>query len=302
MKKSILLIAMLPLLFAACTGETEKADAYGNFEADEIRVASQVAGPILQLQIEEGQKLKAGQQVGLIDTTALHLQKQQLLQSLRALRAKLRDPSPEIDVLREQKQVLLKERQRLEKLIEGKAATPKQLDDLNGQIAIIEQKITAARSTAQQANRAILSEEAPLQAKLALLDDQLKRCRITNPAEGQVLSKLAEEGELAAPGKPLYVVAPLDTLILRAYLSATQLPEIREGMEVEVRIDAPDKAYYTHRGTIRWISPKAEFTPKIIQTKEERVHLVYAVKVAVPNNGQLKIGMPAEINWSSHKK
>ncbi len=302
MKKSIFPLYLTIFLLVACNKNVKRADAYGNFEADEVRVAAQVKGPILQLKVEEGQELKAGQAVGLIDTTAIYLQKQQLLSSLQALRAKLRDPEPEIKVLQRQKEVLLKERHRLEKLIEGKAATPKQLDDLDGQIAILEQKIAAARSTAQQANRAILSEEAPLQAKLASINDQLQRCHITNPVQGQVLSKLAEEGELASPGKPLYVIAPLDTLILRAYLGATQLPEIHTGMEVKVRIDAPDGEYYHYTGTIQWISPKAEFTPKIIQTKEERVHLVYAVKVAVPNNGKLKIGMPAELYWSSEKK
>ncbi len=302
MKKSIFPLYLTIFLLAACNKDVKRADAYGNFEADEVRVAAQVAGPILQLKVEEGQKLKAGQAVGLIDTTAIYLQKQQLLRSIQALRAKLRDPEPEIKVLQKQKEVLLKERRRLEKLIEGKAATPKQLDDLDGQLAIIEQKMAAARSTAQQANQAILSEEAPLRAKLASLEDQLQRCYIKNPIEGQVLSKLAEEGELATPGKPLYVIAPLDTLILRAYLGATQLPEIHTGMEVKVLIDAPDGEYYDYKGTIQWISPKAEFTPKTIQTKEERVHLVYAVKVAVPNHGKLKIGMPAELYWSSEKK
>lgn len=302
MNAKIFLLALpLSLLFGSCTDQSTKADAYGNFEADEIRIAAQVAGPILNLSVAEGQILQKGQAVALIDSTAMHLQKQQLLSSIQALKSKLRDPMPEVKVLEKQKEVLLKERQRLEKLIEGKAATQKQLDDLDGQLAILEQKVQAARATARQANRAILSEEAPLRAKLASLEDQLRRCRVVNPSEGQVLSKLAAEGELAAPGKPLYVLAPTDTLILRAYFGATQLPEIQEGMKVEVRIDAPDGNYYKYPGIITWISPKAEFTPKVIQTKEERVNLVYAVKIAVPNDGKLKIGMPAEVHLPDSK-
>ncbi len=301
-KTSIFLFALLIFGLSACQSEEHRADAYGNFETDEIRVSAQIPGPITQLHVAEGQMLRSGQAVGLIDTTALHLQKEQVLSAITALRAKLRDPSPEIKVLEQQKSVLLKERQRLEKLLQGNAATQKQLDDLDGQLSIIEQKINAARANAQQANRGILAEEEPLLAKLASIEDQLRRCRITNPAKGRVLSKLAEEGELAAPGKTLYVLAPTDTLILRAYLSATQLPEIKEGMKVKVSIDAPDGGYYNYTGTIIWIADQAEFTPKIVQTKEERVNLVYAVKIAVPNDGKLKLGMPAEVNWTTQEK
>ena len=298
MKIHMLILSLTAIaLFAACGQPEETADAYGNFEADEVRISAQQAGPILQLSLSEGQILQGGAEVGLIDTTALSLQRQQLISAMQALHAKLRDPSPEIEVLKKQKSVLLKERKRLEKLIEGKAATTKQLDDLDGQLAVIEQKIQAARATAQQANRGILAEEAPLQAKLASLEDQIRRCRIINPVKGRVLSKTAEAGELAAPGKTIYVLAPMDTLILRAYVSATQLPEIKENMKVTVSIDAPDGGYYDYPGRITWISSEAEFTPKVVQTKEERVNLVYAVKIAVPNDGKLKLGMPAEVNW-----
>ncbi len=298
MKIHILTLSLTAIsLFAACGQQEETADAYGNFEADEVRVSAQQAGPILRLALEEGQTLQKNAEVGLIDTTALSLQRQQLISAMQALHAKLRDPSPEIEVLKKQKSVLLKERKRLEKLIEGKAATTKQLDDLDGQLAVIEQKIQAARANAQQVNRGILAEEAPLRAKLASLEDQIKRCHILNPTKGRVLSKTAEAGELAAPGKTLYVLAPMDTLILRAYVSATQLPEIKENMKVTVSIDAPDGGYYDYPGRITWISSEAEFTPKIVQTKEERVNLVYAIKIAVPNDGKLKLGMPAEVNW-----
>ncbi len=298
MKHHITTLSLIAIaLFSACGEAEQTADAYGNFEADEVRIAAQQPGPILRLDLAEGQLLPAGKQVGLIDSTALSLQRAQLSAAMQALHAKLRDPSPEIEVLKRQKSVLLKERKRLEKLIEGKAATTKQLDDLDGQLAIIEQKIQAARANAQQINRGILAEEAPLRAKLTSVEDQIARCRIVNPVEGRVLSKTAEAGELAAPGKTLYVLAPMDTLILRAYVSATQLPEIRENMKVKVSIDAADGGYFDYEGRITWISSEAEFTPKIVQTKEERVNLVYAVKIAVPNDGKLKLGMPAEVNW-----
>ncbi|RMF31049.1 MAG: HlyD family efflux transporter periplasmic adaptor subunit, partial [Bacteroidetes bacterium] len=274
----------------ACTGEEERADAYGHFEAEEVRVSAQVAGPLLYFPVEEGQRLEAGRLVALVDTLPLSLQRDQIRAAMQSLRGKLQDPSAEIAVLEQQRAVLERERGRLQRLLEGQAATRKQLDDLEGQLAVVERQITAARSRADQANRAVLSELEPLQARLRQVEDQLARCRVHNPVAGTVLATLAEAGEVVAPGRPLYVIAPTDTLVLRAYVSGPQLSELRIGQSVEVRIDGPQGQPLPFQGQVVWIADEAEFTPKTVQTRQERVHLVYALKVRVPNDGRLKIG------------
>ncbi len=295
MKRPQTWFLLLLIGLGACTEEEERADAYGHFEAEEVRVSVQVAGPLLYFSVEEGQRLEAGQLVALVDTLPLSLQRDQIRAAMQSLRGKLQDPSAEIAVLAQQRAVLERERGRLQRLLEGQAATRKQLDDLEGQLAVVERQIAAARSRAEQANRAVLSELEPLQARLRQVEDQLARCRVRNPVSGKVLAALAEAGEVVAPGRPLYVVAPTDTLFLRAYVSGPQLPEIRIGQAVEVRIDAPEGQPLSFPGQVVWIADEAEFTPKTVQTRQERVHLVYALKVRVPNDGRLKIGMPGEV-------
>jgi HlyD family secretion protein len=294
-KYLLLLFIPLALGLTACEPETNGADAYGNFEVREIIVSAEANGKILLLDVEEGQTLQAGQLVALIDTVPLHLQKQQLLAGIQTVHTKTQDAQPQIEVLEEQKANLLREKKRVEALLADKAATPKQLDDINGQIEVVDKQIAAARSQTSTLNRGILGEIGPIREKIKLIEDQIRRCYVYNPMEGVVLLKLAEPTEMTAAGRPLYKIADLSEMELRAYVSGAQLPEVKIGQEVEVRIDQGVEGFRSLNGQVSWIASQAEFTPKTIQTKEERVNLVYAIKVKVPNDGSLKIGMPGEV-------
>lgn len=295
MKTPSLFLLSAALFLTACRENGGTSDAYGNFEAQEVVVSAEGSGQLLRFEVEEGRELKAGQPVGLIDTTQLHLKRQQLRASIQAVTGKTQEVQPQVDVLLEQKQNLLREEKRFKALIAANAATPKQLDDIQGQIEVVDKQIAAALSQNKTANRGILAEIAPLQAQIDLVGDQIRRCYINNPIDGTVLLKLAEPYEMAAMGKPLYTIARMDELELRAYISGDQLPLIQLGQEVEVLIDEDKENNRSLSGTVSWISGKAEFTPKTIQTKEERVNLVYAFKVKVKNDGSLKIGMPGEV-------
>lgn len=298
MRPLLLPTILLFLVFTAqsCKPDAEMADAYGNFEAREILVAAEVSGKLLDFTVDEGQFLEAGLQIGLIDTIPLHLRRMQLLASMGALRQKTQDAAPQIAVFEEQKRNLQREILRAEALLQSNAATPKQLDDLKGQLDVVQKQILAAKSQEQIANRGILSEQAPLEAQLRQIEDQIARCYLRNPASGTVLIKMAEPTEMAVAGKPLYKIADLRTMTLRAYFSGDQLPQIKIGQTVNIWIDQNKTTNQSLPGRITWISDQAEFTPKIVQTKEERVNLVYAVKIEVDNaSGMLKIGMPAEV-------
>ena len=303
-------------LFFSCQKAAPKADAYGNFEADERIVSAEASGQILTLNIEEGQTLKAGQQVGTIDSMQLALKREQLQASIRAVAAKSPAIGAQLAVfekqvasVKQQLATLDREKRRVENLLKSDAATPKQLDDLNAQIeaaqrqmdVLLEQK-TASNATLDVQKGGLLAEVLPLQKQIAQLDDQLHKCHIINPLDGTVLVQYAEPGEITGFGKPLYKVADLATMTLRAYVAGNQLGSIKVGQEVKVLVDAADGKQQEFTGKIHWISPKAEFTPKVIQTKEERVNLVYAVKISVANpEGLLKIGMPAEVMINTSK-
>ncbi|MCB0595931.1 MAG: HlyD family efflux transporter periplasmic adaptor subunit [Lewinellaceae bacterium] len=295
MKASSLILLLASFTLTACQEANDVADAYGNFEAREVIVSAEGNGQLLNFDVEEGKDLTAGQQVGLIDTTQLHLKRQQLLASIRAVTGKTQEVQPQINVLLEQKQNLKREEKRLQALVADNAATPKQLDDIQGQIEVVDKQIAATLSQNKNLNQGILAEIAPLQAQIEVVEDQIRKCYVVNPIDGAVLLKLAEPYEMAAMGKPLYTIAKMGELELRAYISGEQLPHIKIGQQVEVLIDADKETNRSLPGTVSWISDKAEFTPKTIQTKEERVNLVYAFKVKVKNDGSLKIGMPGEV-------
>lgn len=294
--KNIILL-MLALSLWGCQPEENTSDAYGNFEAREILVSSESAGKILRLDVEEGRMLKAGEVVGIIDTTALHLRKLQLLASIRAVQGKTQDVQPQINVLEEQRRNLLRERDRLKALVQENAATRKQLDDMEGQLLVVERQIASARAQNRNLNTGILGETDPLRVQIEQIEDQIARCYIINPVDGTVLLQLAEAHEVTAPGKPLYKIADLDQMTLRVYVGGDQLPNVKVGEAVIVLVDQDEKSNRELSGKVSWVSPKAEFTPRIVQTKEQRVNLVYAVKVAVKNDGTLKIGMPGELRW-----
>lgn len=291
MKNILILISLSVILLSGCSNDKQKSDAYGNFEATETIVSSESSGKLYELNVEEGQVIEANKIVGYIDTTQLYLKKLQLAQQKNTTRTKFKNVSSQISVLQEQKRVAIRERDRVERLIKDNAATGKQLDDLNGSIDVINKQISSIDIQNSTTNEELKGYDVQIQQVV----DQLQKSNITNPVKGTVIMKFAEQGEIVSFGKPLYKIADISIMELRVYVSGAQLPEIKLGQKVKVLIDDGKSGYKTLEGEISWISSKAEFTPKIIQTKEERVNLVYAVKVKVANDGSLKIGMPGEI-------
>ncbi len=296
MKRYLLYNILGLLIFQGCNQDTDKADAYGNFEADEVIISSEANGKLLSFQIEEGNLLKAGQLIGYVDSIQLFLSKKQLQANIEAIKAKTQNVLVQTDVLEKQKANLLREKNRVEKLLADSAATSKQYDDLAGQLDVVKKQIAATKSQLTTANRGLLSEIQPLKVKIEQLEDQIQKCVIINPISGTVLTKMAYENEITAFGKQLYKIADLEYITLRAYVSGQQIADLKIGQEVTVKTDQND-GEKAHSGTVTWISSSAEFTPKVIQTKEERVNLVYAFKVRVKNNGELKIGMPGEVEF-----
>ncbi len=287
---------LLLTLLAACSSNNHRSDAYGNFEAVDVIVSAQGNGQIIEFELDEGMQLPQNGLVGLIDTSMLHLQKMQLQSKIKAVASKMLNIHAQVEVLQQQLQNLSVDQKRIQKLYQEGAATRKQVDDINGAVELTRKQINATRT--QQQN--ISDEIAALEAQVDQINKSIENCTIINPVQGTVLSKFAEKGEVTAFGKPLYKIANLEALNLKVYVSGAHLPDIKLGQEVEVLIDKNAKENTHLQGKITWISDQAEFTPKTIQTKEERVKLVYAVKVRVKNDGSLKIGMPGEINFTNN--
>ena len=288
----IIFLALIVGGLASCSGD-EKADGYGNFEATEIMVSSEANGKLEFLNVEEGQLLEKGEIVGLVDTLQLYLSKLQIIASKATVASRSGGVSSQVSVLNQQMQIAKSEQQRVQNMYSEKAATQRQLDQANSQVDVLKKQI----QNVETQNTTIGNEEKSIDAKVASIEDQISKSKITNPIKGTVLTKFSEPSEIVAFGKPLYKIANLEDMTLRVYVSETQLPNIKIGQEVTVKIDSGNEMK-DYNGSINWISAAAEFTPKIIQTKEERVNLVYAVKVIVKNDGSLKIGMPAEM-WIS---
>ena len=290
-----LLIALVWL--SSCSNRNNLSDAYGNFEAVQVTVSAESAGKIHYLYVEEGTQPDSGMIVALVDTTDLYLKKLQLQSQKKAVSVKRNNIESQIAVQQQQKTNLEVEKNRVTKLIAAKAATQKQLDDINGAIDLVDKQ----EASIQTQNSGIVEEMEVIDRQIAQVNESIHKCYIRNPVNGTVLSKFAEAGEIAAPGRALYKIADLSVMELKVYVSGTQLPGIKQNQQVEVLIDADKKTNRKLSGVVSWISPKAEFTPKIIQTKEERVNLVYGVKIRVPNDGSLKIAMPAEVNFEEKK-
>tara|TARA_R110000868_G_scaffold282609_2_gene542896 strand:+ start:1433 stop:2338 length:906 start_codon:yes stop_codon:yes gene_type:complete len=288
-KKTVTLSIVFAALFS-CGKNNGKADGYGNFEATEITVSSENSGKLLMFNIEEGQNLTKDLFIGYIDTIPLSLKREQIVISKAVLNSKSKGVLSQISVLNAQMATAKKNQNRIENLIKDNAATQQQLDNITGEINVLKQQI---RSIEIQ-NAPVVNELKNIDIQLKQIDDQIQKSIITNPINGTVLTKYAEPNEITSFGKPLYKIADLSTMELRVYLSEPQLASIKIGQEVTVKIDDSD-TMKSFKGTVDWIASEAEFTPKIIQTKEERVALVYAVKIKVTNDGSLKIGMPAEM-------
>ena len=288
--KKVSLLILVTLGIISCNTSNEKADGYGNFEATEITVSSEATGKIEFLQVEEGTILEAQTQVGLIDTVQLYLTKQQLIASKSTVSSKSANVLSQKSVLAEQLKTVQIEKNRIRDMYAENAATKRQVDEIDGKVKVIEAQIQGIGTQ----NAPIINDLKSIDVQIQKINDQIQKSKITNPIKGTVLTKYAEPGEITAFGKPLYKIADLSEMSLRVFVSGTQLTQLKIGQEVSVKIDGAAEMN-SYKGTISWIASQAEFTPKIIQTKEERVNLVYAVKVKVKNDGSLKIGMPAEM-------
>ncbi len=289
--KTTSIIAAGILALSACNRNDDMADAYGNFEVDETIISAQMPGELVFFNLQEGMKLDTGVLVGLTDTTELSLLKPEVAANKKATASKAANVIAQIEVLQDQLANLEREQKRVKNLIAAGAATSKQLDDIDGQINVVKSQIRSVRTQ----NAAILGQLEALDAKLGQLNERIRKSMVVNPVKGIVLTKLAEAHEFVAPGKPLYKIANTDEINLRAFVAGSQLSSIEIGKIYTVKIDGPDGEMLSYSGKLIWIAEEAEFTPKTIQTKKERVDLVYAVKVRVQNDGKIKIGMPGEL-------
>ncbi len=297
LKFGLLTLAISSLLIS-CGKSKDEADASGTFEATEVIVSAEATGKILNFNVEEGQTLTANQPVGTIDSIQLFLRKKQLSATNKSMLVRRPDVQKQIAAIEQQIITAKTERKRIENLLKANAATQKQLDDMNAQIDVLSKQLDAQKSTLTTTNHGITDDSQSMNLQIAQVNDQLKKCKITSPIDGTVLVKYAEMGEVAAPGKALFKIADINNMILRAYVTNDQLTQLKIGQKVKVSSDFGKDKNREYAGTVAWISDKAEFTPKTIQTRDERANLVYAVKINVKNDGFLKIGMYGDVHFN----
>jgi len=286
--RSLIIIGVLVL--TGCSNKTEEADAYGNFEATEVIISAETSGRIIKFEATEGTDVAKGTEIALIDTTLFHLQKAEINAGMKSVRTRISSINAQNEILNQQIANLKINIARIENMLKDDAATKKQYDDLTGQVAVLEKQIAA--NNTQKAS--VASELSVYESKKATLNEQVVRSSIKSPMSGTILEKYSEAGEITAAGKPVVKIANLSVMRLKVYVSGAMLGDVKLGQECTVRTDNGDKGYSTFTGIISYVSGKAEFTPKIIQTKEERVTLVYAVTIDVKNDGTMKSGMPGE--------
>ncbi len=277
---------------ASCTSSDNTPDAYGQFEATEVLVSAQATGSLLKWNVEEGKKYDSLAVLGYIDSTSLYLKKEQLKAQYKSISSKYSNITTQIDVLNEQKKNLLKEKDRFTKLVSENAATQKQLDDIVNNIDVLDKQIDNIKTQ----NLPVSSELESMNFQIKQLEDQLSKCYVKMPISGTILEKYAEGSEFVAPPKSLVKVANLDNLTLRAYIDEEQLSQVKLGQNVRVFVDNGGNLK-EYPGTIAWISSQSEFSPKIIQNRDERKNLVYAVKITVKNDGSLKVGMLGDVRF-----
>lgn len=302
MKSTFLLYISLAIaLLSSCSNKDGDYDASGSFEATEIIVSAEANGKIEKLSVMEGQQLEQGQQVGLIDSTQLYLQKMNLLSNAKGVRAQQPNIAAQTASIKEQIATLEKEKQRTTNLIKANAATQKQLDDINGQMEVLQKQLSASQSTLQKSSQNITAQSSAMDIQIEQIEDRLQKSIIKSPITGTVLNKYSEEGELANMGTPLFKIADINNMTLRVYVTNDQLSAVKLNDKVQVLVDESNDSeanYRAYEGIVTWISDKSEFTPKTIQTKNERANLVYAMKVSVKNDGYLKIGMYGEVRFN----
>jgi len=292
------LIFIAAVLLVGCNNKSDKADAFGNFEATEVIISAETNGRIMQFDLQEGIQVDKGAIIALIDSTIFHLQKAEINAGMKSVTTRISSINAQNDILNQQIENLNVNISRIGKMLKDDAATQKQYDDLTGQVAVFQKQISA--NNTQKA--AVAAELAVYESKKTTLNEQIARCLVKSPLKGTVIEKYSEAGEITATGKPLVKIADLSVIKLKVYVSGAQLGSVKIGQQCTVRIDNGEKGFSSFTGTISYISEKAEFTPKIIQTKEERVILVYAVNIDVINDGSLKSGMPGEAIFTGNKK
>jgi HlyD family secretion protein len=283
-------------LCVACGSGADNYDATGTFEATEVTVSAEAAGRLLFLDVEEGSQLTAGAEVGIIDTVQLALKKLQLEASMKSVQSQRPDLNKQVAATKQQIATAEREKRRVENLLKAGAANQKQLDDIHSEIAVLQKQLTAQTSSLQNNVQSLTDQGTSVAVQVAQVADQLAKCHISSPINGTVLARYAEAGELASIGKPLFKIADVEQMYLRAYITSAQLAEVKLGDKVTVFADYGDEIRKEYAGVITWISSRSEFTPKTIQTKDERANLVYAIKVLVQNDGGLKIGMYGGMN------
>jgi len=295
--KYTLLGIVISFLFFSCGKSKDNYDAEGTFETTEVIVSAEATGKILSFNIEEGQVLKVNDEIGAIDSIQLYLRKKQLMTNDNSMQVRRPDVQKQIAAIEQQIVTAKTERNRVINLLKANAANQKQLDDANAQIAFLEKELVAQKTTLVTTNQGISDDSKGVKLQVAQIEDQLRKCKITSPISGTVLVKYAEMGEVAAPGKALFKIADTNNMILRAYVTNNQLTQLKISQKVKVFADSGEDKSREYTGTISWISSNAEFTPKTIQTRDERANLVYAIKINMKNDGYLKIGMYGNVKF-----
>jgi HlyD family secretion protein len=288
---------LLSLLLFSCSNSNGDFDATGTFESDEIIVSSEAIGKLVMFKVDEGMQLIQNQIIGVVDTIQLYLKKKQLQSTIKAVLSKQPDIAMQLAMVQKQIETAEIEQKRIDNLVKSNAATTKQLDDVNSQLEVLRKQYNATKSSLTITKQGIQSETLPLNAQVEQIQDQINKSIIKNPVDGTVLTRYAKQDEITTSGKALYKIADLSEMTLRAYVSGDQLGQIKLGQKVKVYVDKGNEEQKEMSGEIYWVSSKAEFTPKTIQTKDERANLVYAIKVKVKNDGYLKIGMYGEVRF-----
>lgn len=296
-KKNILSLCATIAVLTACSSGEKDYDASGVFETTEVIVSAKATGEILSLNVEEGQDVKRNEMLGLIDTLQLSLHDQQLAANQSAADSKRLDANRQVASIRQQISNLQKEKKRFSDLLAANAATQKQVDDISYQIEVLQRQLAATKEQIGSNNQSAGNQSMGIKAQRAQTEDQIRKAHITSPITGTVLTKYAEQGEYATPGRALFKVGDISRMRLRAYITAPQLTTLKVGQKVKVFADMGETESKAYEGTVEWISDKAEFTPKTIQTRDERANLVYAIKVAVKNDGMIKRGMYGDVKF-----